>query len=348
MPMDQAMPQSTPSTPNIRFEIRFRNGTAPANETQLVKRSGGPAAASSLVKRNAFQESLYEARPRTPDKDDQLFIGKYTDNVSEPYNGEETPFYLTLLDPSSLGARTHLDKRQDPYPYPTKAGDGSTPSSNSSTKARTAVPEPATNINGKAADASLYPLAQAQPLRLFNRGQAEEHYGFYTYFDRTLFVANLTGTANGTVERSVEPDNNATALCTWSQTRMRVQLWTRQPAVAALADVIPLKGLPAVNSTANDMTTPGSFPYAVTVTLDRHGGEAKEKGVYCYGLDEDQKVMEDVRMWIHEDREADGSIVNPAAVPSSNGTALAQRALDGFGGVDGGDGGCACQWKTYG
>ncbi len=97
------------------------------------------------------------------------------------------------------------------------------------------------------------------------------------------------------------------------------------------------------------MAGSGSFPYHVTVTLDRHGGQAREKGVYCYGLDGDGKVVESVRTWVDEERGFGGGIVNAAIVPGSgNGTALGKRDSEGhgYGGVDGGEGGCSCQWRS--
>lgn len=358
MPADQqqSIQPNQPDQPNFRLEIRFKNGTVPKDETQLTKRSSGAFSAGSLVRRDAWSSSLFTADPPAPRKDDQLFLGQYTDDVSAPYNGEETPFYISLLNSSALQAtKSKLEKRHgDPYPYPTTStSNSSTPSTNSSTHAASNIPKPALRENGEPAEAELYPFAEAQQLRLFNRGEADEHYGFYTYFDRSLYISNISASSSNTsgLGNSVTANSaldNASAVCTWSQTRLHVQIWTRKTSVSSLSDPIPLNGLSAANSTANDMTAPGSFPYPVTFTLDRHGGEAKKKGVYCYGLDERRRVVEDVKMWVDEDRAFGGSLVNPAAVPSSNGTSLEKRHDSEYGGVDGGSGsGCACQWQNW-
>ncbi|KAF2773427.1 hypothetical protein EJ03DRAFT_131683 [Teratosphaeria nubilosa] len=326
---------------NYRFEIRFRNHTVPKNETQLAKRG------------------TYAAHPSAPSDDDQTFIGRYTDNITSPYDGEQTPFYISLFNASALTSTSNLasslEKRGYPYPYPTPGNSSSSSNSSaSSAEGPKSIPSPRLSADGRPSAAELYPLAIAQPLRLYNRGQDNEHYGFYTYFDRTLYVSNSTsnvfdGSWLGSSISSNVALEDATAFCTWSQSRLHFQIWTQKPAVATLDSVVPLKGLPAVNSTANDMTAPGSFPYSVTISLDRHGGSASKKGVYCYGMTEEQKVDKSLKTWIDEDRAFGGASVNPAAVPSSNGTAMTKRNNEGdsYGGIDGGTGGCSCQWQNW-
>ncbi|KAK5130456.1 hypothetical protein LTR08_002020 [Meristemomyces frigidus] len=342
--------------PNFRFEIRFRNGTMPKNETQLAKRSGPTASASALVRRDSWRSSLFIASPAAPSHDDQVFLGRYTDNVTAPYDGEETPFYISLLDPTMLeGSSSKLRIRQsDPYPYPTTSGSNSSTvnSNNASTNSADDIPRPALRSNGEPTEAELYPYAEAQSLRLFNRGEETEHYGFYTYFDRSLYVSNIStlfGNVNSNAQ-GVTGDvslTNASAVCTWSQTRLLVQIWTRKQSVGSLSSLIPLSGLPAVNSTADHMTTPGSFPYSVTVTLDRHGGNARKKGVYCYGLDEQHRVLRSTKMWVDEVRDFGGELVNGAIAPSGNSTNLSKRHGEEDGGIDGGSGGCVCQWQNW-
>ncbi|KAH9845733.1 Ca2+-modulated nonselective cation channel polycystin [Teratosphaeria destructans] len=326
---------------NYRFEIRFRNHTVPKNETQLAKRG------------------TYTAHPSAPSDDDQIFTGRYTDNVTSPYDGEQTPFYLSLLNASALTTTSilasSLERRGDPYPYPTSDNSSSSSvSSASSAEGPMSIPSPRLTADGKPSAAELYPLAVAQPLKLYNRGQDDEHYGFYTYFDRTIYVSKSSSNASdgswlGSSISSNVALKDATAVCTLSQSRLHIQMWTKKSAVASLDSVVPLKGLPAINSTANNMTAPGSFPYSVTISLDRHGGSAREKGVYCYGISEGQKVDKDLKTWIDEDRAFGGVLVNPAAVPSSSGTAVMKRrtAIDSYEGIDGGTGGCSCEWQNW-
>lgn len=341
--------------PSFRLEIRFRNGTVARNETEITKRSVASASthASSIVRRSFWSSSVFASDPAPPTHDDQMFLGQYTDNTSIPYNGEQTPFYLSLLNPMVLVASSSLVKRGgNPYPHVHAANMIAT--SNASTTASQSIPRPAVLGSGKPADPILYPYVEAQPLRLYDRGEETEHYGFYTYFDRTVLISinssNTTGSSNdlGGNTASNVPLTNASAVCTWSQTRMHVQIWTKKGMASALGDIIPLSGLPAANGTANDFSGSGSFPYHVTVTLDRHGGHAKLKGVYCYGLETNGEVNVNAKRWISEDRGFEGVLVNPAAGPTNGDADVYKRGKHGikYGGVDGGDGGCACQWRS--
>ncbi|KAK5723262.1 hypothetical protein LTR15_004959 [Elasticomyces elasticus] len=336
-----------PGLPNFRFEIRFKNGSVPKNASQLARRSSMASQASGIVRRNTWTELLFSSDPAAPSKEEELFIGQYTDNVTLPYNGERTPFYLSLLDPSMLVSRAStINKRQaDSYP-----NLGATNTANATTTTGKHIPEPALDRDGKPVEPVLYPHAQSQPLHLFKRGRKDEHYGFYTYYDRSLFVSNISSnssTADGFGSASINVAlEDASAVCTFSQTRLHVQIWTQQGTVATLNSLIPLKGLQAIDGTANDMAGLGSFPYPVTVSLDRHGGGSAKKGVFCYGLNKDKRVVESNRMWLDEDRAFGGSLINAAVTPSTKVTTERDHADEDYGGVDGGDGGCACQWQT--
>lgn len=125
---------------------------------------------------------------------------------------------------------------------------------------------------------------------------------------------------------------------------MLVQIWTKKADVTSLS-VSNAAKVPVLDSSANDMTAPGSFPHSMTVKLDRHGGDAAEKGVYCYSLDGNQQVTDTVQTWINENRGFNGELVNPATVPMNNGTSLTKRSDET--GIDGGSGGCECQWQNW-
>lgn len=349
---------NTQEQPNFRLEIRFRNGTISntssielANST-VSKRAGHAVSAGSIVKRNllrardAWTDAIFSPSPAPPSQSDQEYLGRTTDGISAPYDGEATPYYISLLNSSALESLSshRMVKRQGfTYPYPTAPGtsNSSDATGNASTKASTAIPSPDT-MGNVTPEPVLYPFAAAQPVRLYNRGQSDEHYGFYTYFDYSLIVNSSSSASNSS--DNVQSTN--TSLCTWSQTRFLVQIWTSRGTTNQLSSNVS-SSIDAANSTANDMTHPGSFAYPVTITLDRHGGDAAEKGVYCYGLDASGKVEGDVKTWITEDRSFGGTLVNPAEIPASNDTTNVKRGNDGAGsGIDGGTGGCKCQWST--
>ncbi|CAK4033430.1 Hypothetical predicted protein [Lecanosticta acicola] len=355
--------QNNNSIPDFRFEIRFRNGTLPANETarrssraSQRKRWDQASALRPFTKRSEWSDYLYSPSPAAPSIEDQKFLGRTTDNVTAIYEGEETPFYISMLEAPSLSGSSDskLRRRESnfTYPYPTDSAEEQ--SQNVSTKAPESIPPPALKSNGEPAVQELYPLATAQPLKLYNRGTEDEHYGFYTYFDRSIYVsapanASHNATANFTGNVAL---HEAETVCTFSQTRFRVQIWTQKGNVSSSLGRRSASGSIAAaaagNSTANDMSSPGSFPYPVTVTINRHGGSATRKGVYCYGLDEEHHVVSADKMWIVEDRAAGGSLVNPAEIPG-NGTSAKNSKRDDqiYGGIDGGTGGCDCQWRNW-
>lgn len=353
--------QDEPGLPNFRLEIRFRNGTVPRNETVPLtsssnsskKRWQDTSPPHKFMKRsnNAWNTYLFTPSPSPPSQDDQEFLGRTTDNITAtPYNGEETPFSISLLDPIALPAASSTlhKKRSDnsnfTYPYPSDSSD-----SKASTDPADADAIPSPPI--QPLSQTLYPLVTAQPLRLFDRGLDSEHYGFYAYFDRTISIAGLTQNATSSRFASNIPLRNASGICTFSQTRFVVQIWTRRGTLTSLdgdsGGVIALAG----NSTANEMEAPGSFPFPVTVSIDRHGGDAGKKGVYCYGVDGEGNVVREERVWVEEDRAVGGELVNPAEVPGGSGTSSSKtdKREDGGidGGVDGGSGGCGCKWQNW-
>ena len=226
-----------------------------------------------------------------------------------------------------------------------------------------AIPAPSTDADSKASPGILYPLSTAQPLRLYDRDRATEHYGFYTYFDRSIFLKStaLLNFTNAAPSEIIDDENGgaeakaATVRCTWTQTRFLVQIWTRKGIAASLLQSSnPSDGDPALpgsqpknltSSSANNFTRPGSFPYPVSITLDRHGGDIKKKMVYCYGMDGQQRIVEDEKQIQLEDRAFGGSLVNPAQGPF--GDVKVSGDDGGPGGIDGGEGGCGCRWENF-
>ena len=362
---------NAPNQPNFRIEIRFRNGTSPngtaLNATGNHKRSAhgslNPVSAGTFIRsqllrvRDTITDSLFIALPSPPSQEDQVFLGNTTDNNTAPFDGEFTPFFMTFDDPSKfssqLSRRNFPDPQNltDPFPDLTKT-----------------IPPPAINLDGTAASATLLPLPSAQPLRLYNRGLATEHYGFYTYFDRSIFLKS-TALVNASSNNFEIPDdkngganeNAATVRCTWAQTRFLVQIWTNKGTTAPL-----LASLNATNTTstptststdqitqsqnlttssANNFRRPGSFPYPVSISLDRHGGDITTKEIYCYGLDQREHIVLDQKKLQLENRAFGGVLVNPALGPF--GHVNVSRADGGPGGIDGGNGGCGCRWQNF-
>ncbi|KAL5048400.1 hypothetical protein BDW71DRAFT_21229 [Aspergillus fruticulosus] len=344
-----------PNQPNFRVEIRFQNGTYD-HSTALASRS--------IHRRSAYQ--LFNPNPDPPSTDEQAFLGQYTDKTSSPYAGEETPFYITVLSAKYLSS--------SPSSQLTKRDDDTSTTNNTSVfpDVTSLVPSPSRASDGTAAPATLYPLPSSQPIRLYNRGKKDEHYGFYTYFDKSIFLSSstaLTGlkenNKNDTDGGSTKED--ASVRCTWAQTRFLVQIWTRGNELgrsvfarsansttgtsANSTSTSPSKSA----SSATDFTRPGSFPYPISITLDRHGGDVEKKNLYCYGLEENARYNTSAVKLQLEDRAWNGQIVNRAPgifnLGSANSTTdEADQDQDkdkDYGGYDGGTGGCMCRWVNW-
>lgn len=323
--------------PNFRVEIRFQNGTY--NHSTTTAGSGKVHA----------RDGGFTPNPAAPSVADQSFVGNTTDGNSQPFAGEETPFFMSILSPVRLSS-TNIYRRSSSGSFPNLTA---------------VIPAPSENSDGTAAVPTLYPLPESQPVRLYNRGESNEHYGFYTYFDKSIFLESM-GPLNGSKDAVGSNDGNggasksdARTRCTWSQTRFLVQIWTQPTKIGralisasgsngtstdSAATPTSTSSTSKSSSSATDFTRPGSFPYPVTITVDRHGGVEKKKLVYCYGLYEDGHYNITNKKLQIEDRGIGGTLVNPASGIFDD---VDNAANSTWGGTDGGTGGCECQWTNW-
>lgn len=311
--------------------------------------------------------SAFQPSPGPPALDEQTFLGNTTDNNTQPFAGENTPFYITFNPPTAASSSSKLRKRQGGSNgintsqtslggslATSTSGSAASSTTNTIPDLATAIPLPSTNPDGTALPANLLPFPVYQPIMLYNRGLPTEHYGFYTYFDRAIFmksisIQNSTEQAEGDIPADADGGSTfegANARCTWSDTRFLVQIWTRM----GNATLLPKATATATaTSSAGAATTtfvrPGTMPYPVTVTLDRHGGGLTTKMLYCYGLDSRGVVEVDEKVFQSENRTFGGTLVNPALGPFTN--VNVSTADGGPGGIDGGTGGCLCKWQNF-
>lgn len=339
---------NAPDQPNFRFEIRFRNGTVPANLTiPLPGTKPRPTSTSS----DPFTNDLFVANPPTPNQPDQLFLGQTTDNITVPFNGEETPFYISFMSA---------------FPQIPDAFQDNTTKSvtrRSTNGSLNGIPAPAINSDGTPVPAALVPINPfplAQPVRLYNRGLQDEHYGFYTYYDKSIYLSGVSidnGAPSAGSNIAVDADQDggslksqARTVCTWSQTRFLVKIFTNPSFGASLlpstinANLTDPEDNKSKNKTssATNFDRPGSFPYPTTIIVDRHGGDIDSKAIYCYGIDNGQ-VLTNSRMLNGEVRGFNGQLIN--AVPSIDGDNSSFNRTAG--GIDGGTGGCFCNWQNW-
>lgn len=335
---------NAPDQPNFRVEIRFQNDSSILNSTNIVKgRSVSNAVGASYFVRSqiiqakdAFTSSLFSPSPAPPNREEQIFLGNTTDNNTAPFQGEATPFFISFLPTTAINSKRALFLRDNGDPFP-----------NITSK----IPPPSSNSDGTAASANLVPFPTAQPLMLYNRGRSDEHYGFYTFFDRSIFLKardllNSTGpdipdNADGGSTKSA-----ANVRCTWAQTRFLVQIWTNAGNALKLMKYANASATSSISSATN-FVQPGSFPYPISITLDRHGGAINEKMIYCYGMDETSRIISTAKQIHLENRKIGGQgLVNPGGA-LFGGSVNISLADGGPGGIDGGFGGCRCQWRNW-
>ncbi|KAK2611037.1 hypothetical protein N8I77_004419 [Diaporthe amygdali] len=293
---------------------------------------------SSLEKRATT--TLYDTgiapRPDPPSFQEMWFLGNTTDGiVSDDKAGEPTPFYISFFtNTSGTAGPNMLTSETDASAAKRGIGNGIGSGSDSSDSLTEFLPPPLLDADGTGAPAQLRPYPLQQPLRLFDRGLPTEHYGFYTYFNKTIYVTSVDGNETAAAASDANGgsrESNAKYLATWTQTRFVVKIWTRKGAGARLVGGSgPAAG---VDSTA----MPGTFPYPVTVGEDTHGGSVDLKATFAYGVEPDQHVNTTDATLFTNDVGFGGEVVNPR---------LPNGDLS-WGGVDGGTGGCRCEWVNW-
>ncbi|KAL6712028.1 hypothetical protein ACN47E_003071 [Coniothyrium glycines] len=317
--LQQAVKPNKPDQPNFMFEITFENGTAAElPKAERARRIVNAVSAGAFIRSHMLRtRSAPTPSPPAPNDADMKFMGQTTDGNIAPFEGETTGLFMTFQDPTISTAG--VARRQ---------------SSSDPTNITATIPPPMLGSDGTAAAANLLPLPSAQPLRLYNRGKDNEHYGFYTYFDRSIFLKQINGTNRGGNPADTDGGSAKDAAklrCTYAETRFLVQMWTRSEKSKPLLQN-------AASNASDVLKRPGTFPYPVTVTIDRHGGNAAKKNLYCYEMEDDGTIKNEAskQSFQFEDRGFGGVLVN--------GT---QGQASASGPIDGGTGGCRCQWQNW-
>ncbi|KAG6008603.1 hypothetical protein E4U21_004243 [Claviceps maximensis] len=358
-----------PDQPTVMMQIEWDNGTArawnipngdaPPAAASVARRAHGAASfARALLQRRQAQSQtvetpLFAPNPAPPSFREMWFLGETTDDIrSDQKAGEPTPFYISLVPPSGnplsmpAAAATRLSRRES-----------SSTIGNETFK--NLIPPPDVEADGTSGPAVLMPHPVQQPVRLFDRGLPTEHYGFYTYFKKTIFLKSISvqdhaknnddnskgdddGHGRNTTADAVSLDKDggcrkteASHLVTWGETRLRIQIWTR----LGEASLLKTDGGGAGSSSSSSSTRlvrPGTMPYPVTVTQDTHGGDPDRKLVWERAIDERLRVQQDQAQALINDMGIGGTWVNRRGMGDER-----------FGGFDGGTGGCKCEWVNW-
>ncbi|KAL7901449.1 hypothetical protein HDV63DRAFT_365994 [Trichoderma sp. SZMC 28014] len=305
-----------PNQPTIIFQIQWDNSTDRAWNIP----NGTPPTPISKRGESNGNSSIdgFIPDPSPPSFDEMFFLGETTDNIqSSQKAGEPTPFFISILESLNDTAKSPSLSRRTTTPPP-------------SFNLSDFISPPDLKADGTPAPAVMLPTPVQQPVRLFDRGLPTEHYGFYTYFERTIFLSSLSTVPAD--ENGGCSETEASHLVTWAQTRMLVQIWTRK--LNSTGSLLPSDGQGIDDSP--QLIQPGTMPYPVTVTLDTHGGDPDHKVVWEWPMDDHQKLNLSAPVALGNNIGAGGTWINPR----TDGNAT-------FGGFDGGTGGCKCQWANW-
>lgn len=313
-----------PNQPTIIFQIQWDNSTDKAWNIP----NGAPPTPISKRGESNSNSSIdgFNPEPSPPTFDEMFFLGETTDNIqSSQKAGEPTPFFISVLESLNDTVKLPSLSRRATASDIFNISDIIFP--------------PNLKADGTPAPAVMLPTPVQQPVRLFDRGLPTEHYGFYTYFQRTIFLKSVTA-LNKSSEGNVPADEDggcseteANHLVTWAETRMLVQIWTRK--LNSTGSLLPSDGSESSDN-SHQLVQPGTMPYPVTVTLDTHGGDPDHKVVWEWPMDDRQKLNTSAPELLGNNMAAGGTWINHRG--SGNAT---------FGGFDGGTGGCKCQWANW-
>lgn len=321
--------------PTVIMQIQWDNGTSNAWKTpngepppSISRRALGVAAFAMSKLQGRGSASSFDPSPSQPQFKDMWFLGETTDSIrSDQKAGEPAPFYISLLKSVNDTVNT-----------PSLSRRGSSPDIGNTTF-KVLVPPPDLEKDGTSVPAVMLPNPAQQPVRLYDRGLPTEHYGFYTYFKRTIFLKSVT--IQNQTEDTIPLDKDggcrkteASHLVTWGDTRLLVQIWT-QALNRNASSILKSDSSRGIGGTG-ELVRPGTMPYPVTVTLDTHGGDPNKKLVWDRPIDERLQVSKDSAQALINDMAVGGTWINRRGSGDAK-----------FGGFDGGTGGCKCEWVNW-
>ncbi|KAL2122668.1 hypothetical protein VTJ04DRAFT_3123 [Mycothermus thermophilus] len=305
--------------------------------------------------------STVKPNPPPPSLREMFFLGNTTDGVvSADKAGEPTPFFISIL--RSVNDTVGPDLLS-PEKKKRSLTDWAAPILN-----RLLVPRqnssqslpPVLNVSaiapppdldpdgsGRGAPAVLLPFPTQQPLRLYDKGLPTERLAFYSYYNKTTYVRSIESiTGDGPGAKPVQEDLNggslrseARFLVTWLFVRYKIEIWTR--ATGTLDGSNDRTGpstarLLTGRVGTSDDTQPGTFPYPITITLDTHGGPFGKKFAFTRAVDERQRIVLSDTKFLLNRMNTTGDHANPANFFDES-----------LGGMDGGTGGCKCEYKNF-
>ncbi|KAG0639986.1 hypothetical protein HOY80DRAFT_48178 [Tuber brumale] len=188
---------------------------------------------------------------KTPDEEDYASVAEDDGVQGNPKSGEGTKYYISLMtrDPDPTTGNM-------PSPVSGAIVSPRPPRKRGSHFKRQDLRAPVNNMFPE--------TVEDQPLLLFDRGMATEHYGFHMYYTKTIRVTSLDGPSE-TDQAGGLPSERAGTDVKWERTRFKVVIWTKK-RLDGKAELVDPPG-----RTAQVPVDADDFPYPVSVIQDRYG-----------------------------------------------------------------------------
>ncbi|KAI0503058.1 hypothetical protein F5B22DRAFT_576239 [Xylaria bambusicola] len=308
------------------FQIQYDNNTRElwklADGAGKPKKGTGVTKENTIDKRDFTTDNGFTPDPEPPSLNEIRFLGNTTDKIKSPKKeGEPTPFFISLLESLDGTVGPNMLSRRQGNAIGGSGGDGT-----GEFNLTDILPAPELNSDGTGAPVRLFPLPVQQPLRLFDRDLPTEHYGFYTYFDKKIYLAN-SKKRDPADENGGVPIADAKSLVTFAQTRFLVKIWTRMDNATELLN----------SDDASSKADVNAMPFPITVIEDMHGGDPSLKKDFSYGVFSNMEINRADATLLEANIGFQGTLVNGRG--SNEDSSL--------GGFDGGTGGCKCEWRNF-
>ncbi|KAI1504373.1 hypothetical protein F5X99DRAFT_37962 [Biscogniauxia marginata] len=311
-----------PNQPEFIFQIQYDNNT------RALWKISDDEEKSGAERRDFLTDPGFEPEPEPPSVAEMRFLGNTTDHIEDDDKaGEPTPFFISLLTSVNDTVGPNMLMRRQGNAIGGAPGNGT-----GGFNLSEILPPPELNGDGTGAPARLFPLPVQQPIRLFDRGLPTEHYGFYTYFDKNIYLRNSTAFDKAD-EDGGSLITDAKSIITFAQTRFLVKMWTRKENTTQLLGNGTVPG----EDGSSVFSTPGTMPYPITIGEDMHGGNAAKKTDYIYTVLDNQAIDTSDPKIVSSNRGFGGTLIN----------AKSQDTDVSLGGIDGGTGGCKCEWINF-
>ena len=266
-------PPATNRVPEFQFEIRYRPSDRQKNGPESVWAPRPPNVPSPKDYQETAMIDSIKSNNTAGIQTEFVLSMLYSDNIKQPVETAE----------KSLSKRFHQVKHEDYVDEGRERGLAEW-----QVIKRESISDPSTN-----SPIMIPKLYRNQPLRLMDQSLPSEHYAAHVYFQKSIYLDSIRFDSeppqnNNEVEGS---SDTAKWACIWSETRFKVQIFTRKSRELVIVDKDRNRYLMDSEFGQSMMNQRDAIlPYPVTITEDRIGGSENEfaRSLNCYEILKDE------------------------------------------------------------